>query len=152
MSWIGSHTQQTGGAAQTAVSANMVELTIGAVKVGRAQNASSRVDYGTQGVYEIGSIFPAEHVYLKYEGTLTLEKVLLINQSLASLHLAPLGDDVLRTGTVNVVIKNKDNSNEVISAFIGCTAMNYSMDLRANNLVSETINMTYLKASLIDKG
>ncbi len=67
------------------------------------------------------------------------------------MHLAPLGDDVLKTGTVNIVIKNKDNSNEVICAYIGCTAVNYQMDTRANNMVSETVNMTYLKASLVDK-
>ena len=73
MAYIGTHTPQTGGAAQTTVTANMIELTIGGQRIGRAQNASSRIDYGTQGVYEIGSIFPQEHVYLKYEGTVTLE-------------------------------------------------------------------------------
>lgn len=151
MAYISTHTPQTGGAAQTTVTANMIELTIGGQRIGRAQNASSRIDYGTQGVYEIGSIFPQEHVYLKYEGTVTLERVLLLNNSLASMHLAPLGDDVLQTGTVNIVIKNKDNSNEVICAYIGCTAVNYQMDTRANNMVSETVNMTYLKASLVDK-
>lgn len=151
MSWIGSHTSVTGGAAQSTVTANMIELTIGGKRIGRAQNASSRVDYGTQGVYEIGTIFPTEHVYLKYEGTITLERVLLLNNSLASMHLAPLGDDVLQTGTVNIVIKNKDNSNEVLCAYIGCTAQNYSMEVRANSMVQETVNMTYLKASLVDK-
>jgi len=149
MAAVGNHNQWTGGAAQTTLTSNMIELTIQGKRIGRAQNASSRVDYGTQGVYEIGSIYPAEHVYLKYEGTVTLEKVMLIGESLAKLHLAPLGDDVLATGTVDIVIKNKDNSNEVVCAYIGCTAQNYNMDVRANNMVSETVNMTYLKASLV---
>lgn len=151
MASVGTHNQWTGGTSQTTVTANMIELTIAGKRIGRAQNASSRIDYGTQGVYEIGTIYPREHVYTKYEGTLTLERVLLLNNSLARLHLAPLGDDVLSTGTVDVVIKNKDNSNEVICAYIGCTAQNYSMELRANQMVSETVNMVYLKASLVDK-
>ena len=50
-----------------------------------------------------------------------------------------------------VVIKNKDNSNEVICAYIGCTAQNYSLETRANTTLSETMNMTYLRASLVDK-
>lgn len=152
MAYLGSHTPQTGGSPQQTVTANNISLTIQDHTIGRAQNASSRVEYGTQGVYEIGSIFPAEHVYTKYEGTLTLERVLLWNQNLAEMHLAPLGEDVLATGTTNVVIKNKDNSNKVICAYIGCTAQNYSMNVQANTMVSETLNMVYLKASLVNKG
>lgn len=150
MAYVGSHNAYTGGAAQTTVTANMIALTMNGNLIGRAQNASSQVQYGTEGVYEIGSIYPAEHVYTKYEGTLTLERVMLVNKSLADLHIAPLGDDVLSTGTIDVVIKNKDAGNKVIAAFIGCTAQNYSMDVRANQMVSETVNMTYLKASLVD--
>jgi hypothetical protein len=151
MASVGNHNQWTQGSPQTTVTANMIVLTVANKPIGRAQNASSRVDYGTQGVYEIGSIYPAEHVYTKYEGTVTLERVMLIGKSLADMHLAPLGEDVLGTGTVNIVIKNKDNSNKVICAYIGCTAQNYSMEVRANNMVSETVNMTYLTASLVDK-
>lgn len=151
MAAVGNHNQWTGGSAQETVTANMISLTIAGKTIGRAQNASSRIDYGTQGVYEIGTIYPTEHVYTKYEGTVTLERVLLMNQNLAEMHLAPLGEDVLATGTVNIVVKNKVNSNKVICAYIGCTAQNYSMETRANQMVSETVNMTYLKASLVDK-
>lgn len=151
MAAVGGHNQFTSGAAQTVVTGNMIELTINGKRIGKAQAASSRIDYGTQGIYELGSIYPAEHVYLKYEGTLTLEHVALIGGSFAKSHFAPLGDDVLATGTVDVVIKNKDNSNEVICAYIGCTAQNYSLETRANTTLSETMNMTYLRASLVDK-
>lgn len=48
MAYIGTHTPQTGGAAQTTVTANMIELTIGGQRIGRAQNASSRIDWYTR--------------------------------------------------------------------------------------------------------
>lgn len=48
---------------------------IGNKIIGRAQSASGERQYGTQGIYEIGSIMPQEHVYLKYEGTITLERM-----------------------------------------------------------------------------
>lgn len=140
-----------GGAAQQTVTSNMIELTIAGTKIGRAQRASSEIQYGTQGVYEIGSIYPQEHVYTRYEGTLTLERVLLISQSLAEMHIAPLGEDVLGTGTVDVVMKDKDAGNKVIAAYIGCTATSYSTNVQVTSVVSETLNMTYLKAALVDQ-
>lgn len=139
-----------GGAAQQTITANMIEITYGGNKLGRAQNASSEVQYGTQGVYEIGDIFPQEHVYLRYEGTITLEHAMLSKQSLADMHLAPLGADVLATGTTNIVIKDKINGGRIIAAYLGCTAQNYSVSVRANEILSETLNMTFLKASLVE--
>lgn len=140
-----------GGVGQQTVSANMIELMIQNNRIGRATNASAEIQYGTQGVYEIGDIFPQEHVYLKYEGTVTLERAMLDKKSLADLHLAGLGADILQTGTVNVVIKDKINSGRVIAAYIGCTGSNYSINVRANEIVSETLTMMFLRASLVDQ-
>ena len=140
-----------GGVAQQTVSSNMIEIAYAGTRLGRAQNASSEIQYGTQGVYEIGDIFPQEHVYLKYEGTLTLERAMLIKQSLADLGLAGLGADILSTGTVNITIKDKTNGGRIIAAYIGCTGQNYSLRVEANNIVSETLNMVFLKASLVDE-
>lgn len=148
MAYVKTHNSYTSGAAQSTVTANEITLTFQGNALGRAQTASSQIQYGTQGVYEIGSIFPAEHVYTKYEGRLTLERVMIKNQSLADLHIAPLGSDVLKTGTIDVVIKNRDDNNHIIAAYLGCTAESYHMEVRANTMVSETINMVYLKASL----
>jgi len=142
----------TGSGSQQTISANMIEITAKNKRLGRAQNASSEIQYGTQGVYEIGDIFPQEHVYLRYEGTITLEHALLYKQSLADLHLAPLGADVLGTGVINIIIKDKTHKGSIIAAYIGCTAQNYSVSVRANEILSETLNMTFLKASLSENG
>jgi hypothetical protein len=140
-----------GGATQTSVTGNLIALTINGNKIGRAQNASSEIQYGTTAVYGIGSINPIEHVYTRYEGTLQLEQIMMIDNSFVDSHYAALGSDILSTGTVDVVVKNKDYSNKVIAAFIGCTPQNYSMSLRATALTQETMNMTYLTATLVDK-
>ena len=76
MAYVKTHNSYTSGAAQSTVTANEIELTFQGNVLGRAQTASSQIQYGTQGVYEIGSIFAAEHVYTKYEGRLTLERAI----------------------------------------------------------------------------
>ena len=149
MAYLGTKSRW-GGAAQQTVVANMIEITYDGKRLGRAQNASSEIQYGTQGVYEIGDIFPQEHVYLRYEGTLTLERAMLSKQSLADLGLAGLGADILSTGTVNIVIKDKINGGRIIAAYLGCTGQNYSLRVEANNIVSETLNMVFLKASTVE--
>ena len=149
MAYLGTKTRG-GGVGQETVSANMIEITFDGVRIGRASNASSEIQYGTQGVYEIGDIFPQEHVYLRYEGTLTLERAMLSKKSLADLGLAGLGSDILTTGTVNVVIKDYVNSGRVVAAYLGCTGSSYSMSTRANEIVTETLNMMFLKASTVE--
>lgn len=113
--------------------------------IGRAQSLTANIDYGTEGVYQLGSIMPQEHVYLKYTGTLTLERFRMALDSLAdkNLDLARLGVDIL---TKDVVLINvTDNvTNQVIQAFYGCTASKYSSSFRANQIVTESIDFFYL--------
>ena len=78
-------------AKQTVHTGNTVLLMIKGKPVGRAQSASGRREYGTTGVYEIGSIMPQEHVYLRYEGTLTVERLRMKKENFAKLGYASLG-------------------------------------------------------------
>ena len=65
--------------------------------IARAQSLTANRSYGTEGVYEIGSIMPREHVYLKYTGSLTLERFRMVRDNLASqtMDIAKLGEDIL---------------------------------------------------------
>jgi len=51
-----------------------VMLKIGGQLVGRAQGCSARRNFGTRGVYEIGTPMPIEHIPLMYSGEVTMTK------------------------------------------------------------------------------
>ena len=54
---------------QTVQTGNRIYIQIKNHVIARAQSLSGSRSYGTQGIYQIGSIMPQEHVYLKYTGT-----------------------------------------------------------------------------------
>jgi hypothetical protein len=93
-----------------------VLLKIGGEQVGRAQTANARRSFGTQGVYEIGSIMPVEHIPLRYEGSVSMDKFLIrlgavsslrgILKKLIGLEGASVTDEdlILRTGILNIAV------------------------------------------------
>ncbi|WBF82165.1 tail tube protein [Mammaliicoccus virus vB_MscM-PMS2] len=131
---------------QTVHTGNTVYLMVGGKVVGRAQSASGQRSYGTTGVYEIGSIMPQEHVYLKYEGSINVERLRMKKENFAKLGFAALGEDILKKDVIDLVVV--DNlTNEVIISYHGCSAENYNEEFRANEIVSESINFLYLYSS-----
>ena len=79
---------------QTVTTGATVKLMINGMVVGRAQGLDARRSYGTEGVYEIGSIMPQEHVYQRYEGSITLERFLMKNDDLVKAGVADLGEGI----------------------------------------------------------
>ena len=115
--------------------------------IARAQSLTADRNYGTEGVYELGSIMPAEHVYLKYTGTLTLERFRMVADNLASqtMQIARLGEDILQQDIITINIMDSVTRGVVESLF-GCTASSYNTAYRANQIVSESINFFYLSS------
>lgn len=115
--------------------------------VARAQSLSANRSFGTEGVYELGSIMPAEHVYLKYTGTLTLERFRMVANNLASqaMQIAALGEDILQKDIITINIMDSVTRN-VVESFYGCTASSYNTAYRANQIVTESINFFYLSS------
>lgn len=115
--------------------------------IARAQSLTADRSYGTEGVYELGSIMPQEHVYLKYQGTLTLERFRMVADNLASakLSIAKLGEDILQQDIITINIMDSVTRG-VVESFYGCTASSYNTAYRANQIVSESINFFYLSS------
>lgn len=123
-------------AKQTVHTGNTVLLMIKGKPVGRAQSASGRREYGTTGVYEIGSIMPQEHVYLRYEGTLTVERLRMKKENFAKLGYASLGEEILKKDIIDIVVV--DNlTKQVIISYHGCSANNYNEEWRTNEIVNK---------------
>lgn len=133
---------------QSVHTGNTVYLMIGNRIIGRAQSASGERSYGTQGVYEIGSIMPQEHVYLRYEGNLTLERMRMKKEDLASLGITALGEDILLRDVIDIVMM--DNlTKSVVVAYRGASAVSYSESFTSGEIVSESSQWSYLTSASV---
>lgn len=130
---------------QTVHTGATVLISIGSKIVGRAQGLDARRSFGTEGVYEIGSIMPQEHVYNRYEGTVSIERFFLKKDNLKELGFAALGEEVLKLDILDISVLDK--SNKVIRTYRGCSIQDYSENFRANAIAGENASFTYLKAS-----
>lgn len=128
---------------------NTVYLMINGKVIGRAQSISGDRSYGTQAVHEIGSIMPQEHVYLRYEGTITLERFRMKKESLDQLGLTALGEDILQRDVIDIVVM--DNlTKQVIIAYRGCSSSNTSESFSVGEIASESSSWMYLSASSLN--
>lgn len=116
--------------------------------VGRAQSLTANRSFGTEGVYEIGSIMPQEHVYLKYSGSVSLERFRMISNNLASANMgiAALGEDILQKDIITINVFDSVTKN-LVESFYGCSASSYNTSYRANSIVTESIEMLFLSSS-----
>lgn len=136
---------------QTVHTGNTVVLMVNGKVIGRAQSVSGDREYGTTGVYEIGSIMPQEHVYLRYEGSIQLNRFRMKKESLDQLGLTALGEDILQRGVIDIVVLDK-LTNEVIIAYRGCSAVSVSESFTANEITAEDSNWTYLTSASPQSG
>ena len=128
--------------------ANRIYLMAGNNLVGRAQSLTANRSFGTEGVYEIGSIMPQEHVYLKYSGSVSLERFRMISNNLASatMGIAALGEDILQKDIITINVFDSVTKN-LVESFYGCSASSYNTAYRANSIVTESIEMLFLSSS-----
>lgn len=131
---------------QTVHSGATILLMIDNKVVGRAQGISASRSFGTEPIYEIGSIMPAEHVFNRYEGSVRVERFFVKKKSLKDLGLAALGEEVLQMNLIDIVIVSKED-NSIIRAYRGCSIADYAEDFRANAIAGENATFLYLKAS-----
>lgn len=130
---------------QTVHAGHTISLKIGGKEIGRAQSIDGRRSFGQEGVYEIGSIMPQEHVALRYEGSVTLDKFKIRTKSLNDLGLAKFGVGILNMDVVDIIVTDKV-TNTTIVAYRGCSLQDYSENIRANAISGENATWTYLSA------
>lgn len=128
---------------QTVHSGNTVLLKVNGAVVGRAQSLDGRRSFGTEGVYEIGSIMPQEHVNNRYEGTVQLERFLIKTADLARVGMAALGEEILTKDIIDIEVIDKATGNTV-RVYRGCTAVDYSENFRVGAIAGENASFQYL--------
>lgn len=130
---------------QTTVSGNLILIKIDGHVIGRAQSLDPRINFGTEGVYEIGTIMPQEHVQLRYEGSFTLSRFLLRKDSLVEAGYIGIGEDILQKGIIDIEIQNKVD-NKTLRVYRGCTFTDYTENHRANAISGEDATVQFLSA------
>lgn len=132
---------------QTVVTGATVLLKIKGQVVGRAQSLDPKISYGTEGVYEIGSIMPQEHVQNRYEGTFTLERYMLRESDLADAGYIGLGEDILQKDILDIEVINKWD-NKTLRVYRGCTFSDYTTTIRANAIAGENATVQFLSCDM----
>ena len=130
---------------QTVHSGNTIIIKYKGQAIGRAQGLDARRSYGTEGVYEIGSIMPQEHIHQRYEGSFTLERYLVRTKDMIKLGIASLGAGILDIGELDFEVQDK-LTGEAIRTYVGCTCSDHSENFRANAISGENATFYYLKA------
>lgn len=128
---------------QQVVTGNILQLIIDDKVVGLAQTADGRRSFGTEPVHGIGDFMPREHVQLRYEGTVTVDRFFIRTDDLRSLGLAPLGVDVLDKGVINMLVVDRI-TKKVIRRYLGMTISDYTETFRANAIAGENATWRYL--------
>lgn len=128
---------------QSVHTGNTILIKYNGVVVGKAQGLDARRSFGTEGVYEIGSIMPQEHVQLRYEGSFTLERYLVKTNDLAKAGIAALGVEILEKGVLDFEVIDK-LTNETVRVYRGCTTSDYSENFRVGAISGENATIYYL--------
>lgn len=135
-----------GSVAQQSVHAgHTIRLKINGEEIGRAQSVDGRRSFGQEGVYEIGNIMPVEHVALRYEGTVTLDKFKIRKKSLGELGLAKFGVGILNMHVIDIEITDRF-TGDIIVVYRGCSLQDYSENFRTNSISGENASWAYLSS------
>lgn len=97
---------------QTVHAGHTISIKYKGTTIGRIQGFDGERSYGTQGVYEIGSIMPQEHIPLRYEGSLSVERFFVRKSDLHGLGIGSMGREILKKGVIDIVVESKYAMNE----------------------------------------
>lgn len=131
---------------QTVHTGNTILLKIAGKEIGRAQGIDGRRSFGTEGVYEIGSIMPAEHVHNRFDGTVSVDRFFVRRSSLDQLGLTSLGEEVLKKDLIDIEVLDKV-TGKTVRVYRGCSLSECSENFRVGQISGENATFQYLDSS-----
>ncbi len=136
---------------QTVETGNRIYIMVKSAVLGRAQSLTGDRSFGTTGVYELGTIMPREHVFLKYTGTVSVERYRMTTNNFTNTKVAALGEDVLKIDVLDIAVKD-NTTGKLIIVYRGCSIDDYQETYRANEITGESARFYYLTASNLQNG
>jgi hypothetical protein len=122
---------------------NQILIQIAGQTVGRCQSITHRESFGTEPLYELGSMLPAELVPLRWSGSLTVDKYRL-RQSAFDKTPVKYGENVLKQQLFDVVVVDKVTGN-VVEKFRGCVQSDLSGAFPANRASTQNVTFLYME-------
>ena len=123
---------------QTVHAGHTIAIVMNGRQVGKVQGINVRTSFGTEGVYQLGSIMPAEHVPLRFEASLTVSKYLIKRAALAAAGITSYGEDILVKEVFDIyVIDASSPEMKVERVYEGVTQVDGNSNMQANQIVGE---------------
>lgn len=126
--------------------ANACSIMIGDVVIGFGQTAAQNIDYGTEGLYGIGSAKPQEIQQLKFTNSFTLDKYKLSKEGIAYFGVDQPMWVLLANNYFDFFLLDTDGT--AFLAYVGAVAGSNNMSTAANTPMTE--GMSFLALDVLD--
>lgn len=126
--------------------ANACSIMIGDVVIGFGQTAAQNIDYGTEGLYGIGSAKPQEIQQLKFTNSFTLDKYKLSKEGMAYFGVDQALWVLLANNYFDFFLLDTDGT--AFLAYVGAVAGSNNMSAAANTPMTE--GMSFLALDVLD--
>ncbi len=127
-------------------SGNTVVIMIGDAVVAFAQTSDQAIDFGTEGLYGIGTAKPQEIQQLKFTPRISLTAFVLTSSGITLLSYPSSLLEVLANNSFNIYVL--DANGAALLTFVSCTAENYSQTVPVNAIITETLS--FLAMDVLD--
>lgn len=134
------------------LSGNIVTVQIDGQPVGRALNVRYDEDFGTEPIYEVGSMLPAELIPQRWSCRLSIEKYALRERAFDGLNVA-YSEDILLKNLFDLIVKDR-TTGKIIHLFRGCVQANAGGQIAANRPVNQNATfyaMDHLSGDELDQ-
>lgn len=128
------------------LNANACSILIGDVLVGFGQTMAPNMDYGTEGLYGIGSAKPQEIQQLKFTNTITLDKYRLTAEGQAFFGVTQPLWSLLANNYLDFFLL--DETGEAFLAYVGAVAQSNNTNIAANTPITE--GMSFLALDVLN--
>lgn len=123
--------------------ANQVIILLGEQPIGFAQTTSHSNDFGTEGLYGVGTSMPQEIQQLRNSPQITLDAFALTEQGLAILGYQSDLYSILANNAFNLCVADQ-LTGLALYTYVGSVAQNFSESIPANQVVTDAITFLAL--------
>lgn len=126
--------------------ANACSIMIGDVVIGFGQTAAQNIDFGTEGLYGIGSAKPQEIQQLRFTNSFTLDKYRLSKEGEAYFGITTPLWSLLANNQFDFFLLDTDGS--AFLAYVGAVAQSNNTNIASNTPLTE--GMSFLALDVLD--
>jgi hypothetical protein len=147
---------------QSVVTGVVLQLVIGGVTIGLAQEVEGRRQFNTEPIWGTGCFLPQDIVMQRYVGQISVSRFFIRYADLESLGLVGLGDDVLRMGLIDIEVHDtrvqeavgistinpegtSGKTDRILRTYQNCICFDYVETFRANAIAGERASWFFQK-------